>query len=294
MVAQCTRYKRILLEDVMASEWKFIANIMKRSCSPKCAQVSNKYSVFFVDLVARCASIEGTACLFDGNSDLIIGCLVNGLLGKELGCAQRIRCGQSLVEYLDLASRPTIVDPNVAASPFAFMQSQNSYKTNIFYSTFKRSLAKLITFIPDLCMLIVQDDEALSKQMIKFSYGEVAVPLGRLKLTALELLTVTIDFHEMKCSEVLKQIPMLFWDKIVEMVFLHKFNNMFLCHFRRLVHLAMIFRRRILKYLCVECKMIDRMVDFYQNNEQRAELHGYILQMINDIYCHDSDTKQIN
>eukprot|EP00488_Nonionellina_sp_1-RS-2012_P002781 TRINITY_DN5616_c0_g1_i1.p1 TRINITY_DN5616_c0_g1~~TRINITY_DN5616_c0_g1_i1.p1 ORF type:complete len:158 (+),score=44.60 TRINITY_DN5616_c0_g1_i1:63-476(+) len=130
-------------------------------------------------------------------------------------------------------------------------------------------------------------------KLIHLSYGQVPSPLGRLKLNALELLTVTIDFHEMNCSVVLKEIPLSFWSKIVDMAFVHKYNNMFLCHFRRLVHLAMIFRRRILAHLCVECKMVDRMVAFYQTQHQRSELHGYILQMLNDIYCHDSEIKHI-
>ena len=291
MVTECTKYKEQLLDNIFDKEWHFLTNIMKRACSQHCNDVSTKYSIFFVDLVARCASIEDTKCLFDGNFDLIIDCFVNGLLGNELSVWQRIRCGQSLVEYLDLASRPTIMDPSVASTPFGFMQGQNAYKENIFFSSFKHCLSKLIAFIPDLCMLIVEDTQY---EQIKFSYGDIAAPLGRLKLTALELLTVTIDFHEMNCSLVLRQIPMEFWSKIVEMVFMHRNNNMFLCHFRRLVHLAMIFRRRILKYLCVECKMIDRMVEFYQTNEQRSELHGYILQMLNDIYFHDSDAKHVN
>lgn len=35
------------------------------------------------------------------------------------------------------------------------------------------------------------------------------------------------------------------------------------------------------------------MIAFYETETQRSELHGYILQMLNDIYCHDSDIKQI-
>ncbi len=90
----------------------------------------------------------------------------------------------------------------------------------------------------------------------------------------------------MNCALVLKQIPLKFWDSKLNMAFIHKYNDIFLCHFRRLVHLAMIFRRRILKHLCVECNMIDRMIQFLDENKQRFELHGYILQMLNDIYCH--------
>merc|ERR1719150_1599815 len=68
----------------------------------------------------------------------------------------------------------------------------------------------------------------------------------------------------------------------------HYGSNMFLCHFRRLIHLAMIFRRRFLKHLFVDCQMMERLVDFYQNRPYpRCTLHGYIVQMLWDIYHHD-------
>jgi len=229
---------------------------------------------------------------------LIIDSFVNGLLGiesgKKLSFWQRIRCGQSLVEYLDLASRPTIMDPSAAPSPFAFMQPQNAYKENIFYGSFKQCLSRLIRYIPRLCLMIIDSKDSSPYKPMKLTHGPVPTPLGRLKLNALELLTVTIDFHEMQCAVVLKEIPLEFWSKILDAAFCHKFNNMFLCHFRRLVHLAMIFRRRILKYLCAECKMVDRMVTFYDSETRQTELHGYILQMLNDIYCHDSEMKHIS
>merc|ERR1719464_2134726 len=63
---------------------------------------------------------------------------------------------------------------------------------------------------------------------------------------------------------------------------------MFLCHFRRLIHLSMIFRRRFLKHLFENDQMLERFVDFYQNKPlPRTTLHGYILQMLWDIYNHD-------
>merc|ERR1712113_199718 len=62
----------------------------------------------------------------------------------------------------------------------------------------------------------------------------------------------------------------------------------FLCHFRRLIHLSMIFRRRFLKHLFENDQMLERFVDFYQNKPfPRTTLHGYILQMLWDIFNHD-------
>ncbi len=299
MAADTADYKEKLLSSVFVEKWQFIENVMNRATSSSvCDDVSTKYAVFFVDLVARCASIESTRCLFEGQESLIIDSFVFGILGTESGADlsfwQRIRCGQSLVEYLDLASRPTIMDPSAAPSPFAFMQPQNAYKENIFFGTFKHCLSRLIQYIPRLCLMIIADKDSSPYKPMQLTHGPVPKPLGRLKLNALELLTVTIDFHEMQCAVVLQEIPLEFWDKIVDAAFCHKFNNMFLCHFRRLVHLAMIFRRRILKYLCTECRMVDRMVEFFEAEPKRSELHGYILQMLNDIYCHDSEMKHVS
>jgi len=63
-------------------------------------------------------------------------------------------------------------------------------------------------------MIIAAKDSSPYKPM-KLTHGPVPKPLGRLKLNALELLTVTIDFHEMQCAVVLKEIPDEFWNKIV-------------------------------------------------------------------------------
>eukprot|EP01083_Nonionella_stella_P143834 447840_1 len=167
MSQEIAESKSHLLSRVFASEWKFIERIMQRACSKYCDDVSTKYSVFFVDLVARCASIEETKCLFEQQSDRIIDSFVQGLLGtghgKELNFWQRIRCGQSLVEYLDLASRPTIMDPSLAATPFGFMQAQNAYKENIFIASFEICLTQLIQYIPPSCDIISGEESDLHR-----------------------------------------------------------------------------------------------------------------------------------
>eukprot|EP01083_Nonionella_stella_P143832 447836_1 len=172
MSQEIAESKSHLLSRVFASEWKFIERIMQRACSKYCDDVSTKYSVFFVDLVARCASIEETKCLFEQQSDRIIDSFVQGLLGtghgKELNFWQRIRCGQSLVEYLDLASRPTIMDPSLAATPFGFMQAQNAYKENIFIASIEYCLSQLIQHIPSLCDMI--SDEKRENESLQLSY----------------------------------------------------------------------------------------------------------------------------
>merc|ERR1711994_471393 len=123
---------------------------------------------------------------------------------------------------------------------------------------------------------------------MRLASGDVPTPFGQIKLNCLELLTVSADFAQFKCGLVLKRLPLPFWRKLLTMAITHCASNMFLCHFRRLIHLAMIFRRRFLKHLFVECQMMERLVDFYQNRPlPRCTLHGYIVQMLWDIEHHD-------
>ena len=158
---------------------------------------------------------------------------------------------------------------------------------NVLHPMFEGALHRLHSFIPRLCETISSPD-TVRMRSIRLASGAVSEPLGQIKLNCLELLTVSADFAQFKCGLVLERLPLPFWRKLLTMAITHCASNMFLCHFRRLIHLAMIFRRRFLKHLFVECQMMERLVDFYQNRPTpRCTLHGYIVQMLWDIYHHD-------
>ena len=53
-----------------------------------------------------------------------------------------------------------------------------------------------------------------SRKQVKFSLGHINKSLSRLKLKPLNLLTVTIYFHEMSCSLVSQDSPLIFCNKI--------------------------------------------------------------------------------
>eukprot|EP01083_Nonionella_stella_P316930 1151771_1 len=53
-----TKYTSYLLQKLLANESKCIKRVMKRTCNKYYDDVSTEYSVFFVNLVPRCASIE--------------------------------------------------------------------------------------------------------------------------------------------------------------------------------------------------------------------------------------------
>ncbi|ETO05323.1 hypothetical protein RFI_32074, partial [Reticulomyxa filosa] len=167
--------------------------------------------------------------------------------------------------------------------PFFFFNFHK--KKNLFIKLKKKSLKRLHTYIPVLCQTIVSPTRQL--EPISLADGVIAKPFGQVRLNCLELLTVSADFAQFKCGKVLGNLKFEFWKAILDLAFTHKSNNLFLCHFRRLVHLSMIFKRRFLKYLFVDCVMLDRFIDFYHNELPRCTLHSYILQMLWDIYHHD-------
>ncbi|ETO03926.1 hypothetical protein RFI_33476, partial [Reticulomyxa filosa] len=131
-----------------------------------------------------------------------------------------------------------------------------------------KSLKRLHYYIPNLCQVITQPSASLGP--IRLADGIIEKPLGQVRLNCLELLTVSADFAQFKCGKVLSNLKSDFLKAILDMVFIHKANNMFLCHFRRLIHLSMIFRRRFLKYLFVDYGMLDRLIEFYNSSQRRC------------------------
>merc|ERR1712056_28019 len=130
--------------------------------------------------------------------------------------------------------------------------------------------------MPQLADVVIS--EKIKLKSIPSTHGIITKPLGQIKLNCLELLTVSADFAQFECGLVLERLPLPFWRKLMTMAIRHCASNMFLCHFRRLIHLAMIFRRRFLKHLFVDCQMMERLVDFYQNRPYpRVTLHGYVV-----------------
>ena len=250
--------------------------------------VATKYATFFIDLVARSAAIPEVAPIFEGCEEYIIDSFMNGLLDQEKKRTtwHRIFCGQILIQFMDICSRPTIMDPTqLLAAESGLIEPEPS--PNILYPLFDKCLKKLHSYIPKLSQMVI--DYKSDFKSIKLNYRTIKKPFGQIRLHCLELLTISADFAQFECGNVLGKIPMKFWIHLLEMAFIHKNNNIFLCHFRRLIHLTMIFRRRILKQLFIEKKMLDRFISFYVNEKHKSPLHGYILQMIYDIWQHDQD-----
>ena len=68
----------------MLVEWKWLEYVIEAATTNKHGDdVATKYATFFIDLVARCASMPEAAPLFEGHGSLIIDSLVEGLLDAD-------------------------------------------------------------------------------------------------------------------------------------------------------------------------------------------------------------------
>merc|ERR1712176_1734281 len=147
----------------MFVEWEFMQYLLSASCNPKHGDdVATKYSTFFIDMVARCASIQEAAELFDGFECDIIDSFMNGLLdsdNKSRTIWHRISCGQTLVQFLDISSRPTIMDPASAMAGMLGVVAPDP-NPNILHPIFDSALQRLHTFIPQLCDMITAKTES--------------------------------------------------------------------------------------------------------------------------------------
>ena len=101
------------------------------------------------------------------------------------------------------------------------------------------------------------------------------------------MLTVCADLAELQCGDVLDLLPFEFWAELTNMAFVHSNNNLFLGHFHHLLKLAMLFRRRYLKHLFVNHRLMERFIDYYSKEQSKTALHGYILSILDDMHNHE-------
>eukprot|EP00484_Ammonia_sp_Unknown_P016719 CAMPEP_0197042554 /NCGR_PEP_ID=MMETSP1384-20130603/18904_1 /TAXON_ID=29189 /ORGANISM="Ammonia sp." /LENGTH=117 /DNA_ID=CAMNT_0042473681 /DNA_START=1 /DNA_END=350 /DNA_ORIENTATION=+ len=115
--------------------------------------------------------------------------------------------------------------------------------------------------MPKLADLVFTDESHLPQ--LATAGGVIQKPFGQIRLNCLELLTVGADFAQFECGKALAKIPIGFFQALLDLAFVHQTNNLFLAHFQRLIHLSMIFRRRILKFLFLNENMLTRFIEHY-------------------------------
>eukprot|EP01084_Bolivina_argentea_P307967 532396_1 len=280
----------------MISDWKFIKYFLSVISNSKNGYAATNYALYFIDIIADCATYKDVFIIFKGYENDIIDTFAQCLLDEmnEYTTFHRIKCGQMLVGLLDILSRPTITNPEDAqAGMLGVMMPQPS--DNAFHIMFPNTLKRLQSFIPKLCNCIINKSGNIKLYPIKLNSDIIKSPFGLVRMYCLELLAISADFAQMECGKCLGLIKIDFWKYLIDLAFIHCNNNFFLCEFRRLIHLCMMFRRRILKYLFIHCNMMTRFINFYNDkNNFRCELHAYILTILWDIYSNDQTENKQN
>ena len=78
------------------------------------------------------------------------------------------------------------------------------------------------------------------------------------------------------------------------MAFIHNKNNIFLSKFNKYINIINVHKNKILKYLCIECKMVSRFLNFYNNKDiVHCALHAYFTKIFYDIYCYHKELQMI-
>merc|ERR1712129_374241 len=72
---------------------------------------------------------------------------------------------------------------------------------------------------------------------------------------------------------------------VLDLAFAHSTNNLFLSKFRALMGVLKVHCVAQLKYLVVECAMMARFQQFYEDaSRPRVALHAYIVAVVWDVY----------
>ena len=156
------------------SEWNLTPYILEQCHLYKNNDnVSTKFSTFFIDLTARSPSIENCQILFKKEyATLIVDELVGkGLLDKDNKRTiwTRVQCAQTLIQFLDICSRPTIIDPsqmnmnmnnnnnanNNNGGSAGIMMDELDDHENILYQLFEPLLNQLHSYMPQLSNLVI-------------------------------------------------------------------------------------------------------------------------------------------
>ena len=97
---------------------------------------------------------------------------------------------------------------------------------------------------------------------------------------------MAVEYSQAEAARPLSLAPRGFWAKLLDLLFVHVRNNFFLRCFRRLLHFAMLLRRRILGALMREHhgQLFLRCYAFLAQSEaspaEYTEAHGYLVEML--------------
>ena len=231
--------------------------------------IISNYLQFLTDLIPQCTYNPGGAQLFgfenkDNAKCVLIESLLDGLLNDKLSSFLRVLCTKAIISILDIIKLPSLIDgdENIQNEEEQMMTMQN-----FLHFLFEPSLETMCASIPKLCAVITNENTSLHP--IKINHETIHKPFGQIRLACLEMLSITVDIFMMDAAKPLSIMKLSFWEKLFDLAFVHKQNNFFLTHFRKLLHLSMLFRRRIFKHLCLKSDFLSRCLTFYMDSAMK-------------------------
>lgn len=84
------------------------------------------------------------------------------------------------------------------------------------------------------------------------------------------------------------------WDTLVQWVFHHQTNNMYLLEFRKLFKIVCEERANTLTFLLSECGLVNSLIAFYNTHPYRVALHGFVIDfcwMVHELTLDPRDRK---
>eukprot|EP01084_Bolivina_argentea_P092128 165783_1 len=260
--------------------WAFLESITEIGTNPHIygVDISNKYCDVIVTLLKQCATMNETAPLFfDSNRNilsLIINSFINGGLDKQNNDKwYRINCIKMIYQITNDLSDTKVVEKN----------RKKIIKSceNHLYSLFNDGLKTLSKYIP----LIVDEIILIDSKDVIYN-TKIRNPLGIFRLKCFELLILYIEIslkRKIKFNGLGITNINILCKGLIDMTFIHINNNLFLVKFRDFINILNKHCVNYLKYMIIECIMVDRFIQYYNNNTIPSALKSFILTILWDL-----------
>lgn len=256
----------------------FIQNLIEIGGNPKVYgdDIANEYISVLISLLKQSATMSETAPLFMDNKQnilcLIVDKLMKGALNKkENGKWYRINCVKMVIFLLSDLSNVNVVEMKRKK----VIKSSKNYLYDVFNNGVLDKMKEFVSLIVDEIVYTESRDVIKTKRM--------ATPLGLYRLKCFELFMVYVRLAVKRKIVVYENMNVL-CKGLIEMALVHINNNLFLVLFKELIDVLNGDQYiNYLKYMIVECEMMDKFVQFYNANDVASALKSFILKIVGDV-----------
>eukprot|EP01083_Nonionella_stella_P000977 2806_1 len=241
----------------------------------------------------QCALMPQTMALFTTPHNMVcvlMDRLLNNLLDKnsdahEANKWHKIACAMTLKDLIHYLSKRTILTVIAVPKSQAIAPIES---VNCLYPLFVLALNTFGAYLPLIIHCITED--------VADTWDALNSPIkiGMIKSNCFELLMLYMNVIKMQDEKFVIPDMKRLCRSLLNMVFMHSHNNIFLNTFRAFMSVLSTYCVDDLKYMVVDCKMVLRFMQYYDNKEVRhCALHAYIAQILNDIYEYWEPLKEI-